>query len=248
VPPNPLHLHRIAILLDVDGTLLDIAPTPHEVQVPETLRRTLAVVCDAVNGALALVSGRPLADLDVIFAPLKLPAIGGHGAEIRPIASGGTIDRRAPPLDPKLKQTLREIAARYPGVMVEDKGYSIALHYRSAPKSRGALARDVEQACGDRGGRSIEMLGGKAVIEIKAAGINKGTAVRELMTHAPFAGRTPIFIGDDKTDEHAFAVMPEFNGIAMSVGRRLSGSDDHFESPAEVRRWLERIASGVTVS
>jgi trehalose 6-phosphate phosphatase len=235
-------------LLDVDGTLLDIAPTPHEVQVPESLRRTLAVVCDAVDGALALVSGRPLADLDVIFAPLKLPAIGGHGAEIRPLASGSTIAPHAPPLDAQLKQTLRDIAARYPGVMVEDKGYSVALHYRSAPESRQALAREVERACGDRLGRSIELLAGKAVIEVKAAGFNKGTAVRELMTHPPFAGRTPIFIGDDKTDEHAFAVMPEFNGIAMSVGRRLSGIDDHFESPAEVRLWLERLADGVAVS
>ena len=244
----PRDLHHFAILLDVDGTILDIAPTPRAVQVPESLRRTLAVVCEAVDGALALVSGRPLSDLDAIFAPLRLPAIGGHGAEIRPVAGGGTIERRAAGLDPRFKRTLQDIAAHHPGVMVEDKGYSIALHYRLVPKEGPALVDEVGQACKAWADRSIEPLAGKAVIEIKAAGFNKGTAVRELMNHPPFAGRTPIFIGDDKTDEDAFAVMPEFNGHAISVGQRVPGIEDQFESPAEVRSWLERLAGSVAVS
>jgi trehalose 6-phosphate phosphatase len=240
-------LHHLAILLDVDGTILDIARTPQEVEVPENLRRTLAVVGERVGGALALVSGRPLSDLDVIFAPLRLPAIGGHGAELRPVGDGGTITQRAAPLDADLKGRLKEIVGRHPGVTVEDKGYSIALHYRLAPEQGAALVREVRAVCAAWAGRSIELLAGKAVIEIKTAGFNKGTAVRELMTHAPFAGRAPIFIGDDKTDEDAFAVVPEFNGHAISVGRRVAGIERHFDTPADVRRWLERLAEGAVV-
>lgn len=238
-------LHRSAILLDVDGTLLDIAPSPQAVHVPDSLRRALAIVADRVGGALALVSGRPIADLDDKFAPLRLPMVGGHGAEIRP-AAGSAVERRAAPLDSALAQTLKDIAARHPGILIEDKGFSLALHYRAVPKLGPAVVQEVRQACDASPDRSIELLDGKAVVEVKTAGINKGTAVRELMNHPPFAGRAPIYIGDDTTDEYAFAVMPEFNGLAISVGRRFAGVDEHFDSPAEVRSWLERLA-GVDV-
>jgi trehalose 6-phosphate phosphatase len=248
VLPKPRDLHRIAILLDIDGTLLDIAPTPGEVQVPESLRRALVRLHERTGGALALVSGRPLADIDAIFAPLRLPAIGGHGAELRPVAQGGTIEQRAAALDAGLKLRLSEIAARHGGVIVEDKGYAVALHYRAAPKEGPALVQEVQRACQAAGDRSIELLDGKAVIEVKSAAFNKGTAVRELMRHRTFRGRAPIFIGDDKTDEHAFAVVPEFGGQAMSVGRGVAGVEHCFDTPAEVRRWLERLAEGVTVS
>ena len=248
MPFIPRDLSKFAILLDVDGTILDIAPTPQEVEVPQTLRRALAIVCDRLAGALALVSGRPLSDLDTIFAPMQLPAIGGHGAEIRPGVGGAATARRAAALDPRLKQALQDIAARQAGIIVEDKGYSLALHYRSSPQQGQALVNEVRQACDRQTEGTVELLTGKAVVEVKTAGFNKGTAVRELMTHSPFAGRTPIFIGDDKTDEDAFAVMPDFNGYAVSVGRRVPGVELQFESPADVRQWLETLADGVVVS
>jgi trehalose 6-phosphate phosphatase len=248
VPQIQADLRQSAILLDVDGTLLDIASTPQAVQVPETLRRTLAVVSEAVGGALALVSGRPLADLDAIFAPLRLAAIGGHGAEIRPVAGNGAITPPAASLGGHIKQMLKSIAARHPGVIVEDKDYSIALHYRQVPDEGPALISEVGEACEAWANQAIKPLTGKAVIEVKAAQFDKGTAVRELMRHSPFAGRTPIFIGDDKTDEDAFAVMPEFGGISISVGRKVPGTDGHFESPADVREWLERLADGLPVT
>lgn len=235
-------LSRFALLLDVDGTLLDIAPTPQAVDVPGTLRRALATVRSRLGGALALVSGRPIADLDTLFAPLRLPAVGGHGAELRPLAEGDTIEKRAVSLDPVLREDLANIAARHSGVIVEDKGYSIALHYRTAPKQGVGLIHDVKHACIAWHDRSIEMLTGKAVIEIKPAGFNKGTGVRELMSHAPFKGRVPIFVGDDRTDEDAFAVVAEFDGIAVSVGRRIPGIEQHFQSPIEVRQWLEHLS------
>jgi trehalose 6-phosphate phosphatase len=247
VPLNSRDLDHSAILLDVDGTILDIAPSPREVSVPDSLRRAIAIVADRVGGALALVSGRPISDLDAIFAPLRLPLIGGHGAEIRP-AAGAAVEQRAAPLDPAFAQTLKDIAARHSGILIEDKGYSLALHYRAVLKLGPALVQEVRQACDASPDRSIELLDGKAVIEVKTEGIDKGTAVRELMSRPPFAGRVPIYIGDDTTDEDAFAVLPEFNGIAISVGRRFAGVDEHFDSPAEVRSWLERLAGGNAIS
>ena len=129
-------LSNVAILLDVDGTILDIAPTMYDVNVPNSLRRTLLRVSECADGALALVSGRPLKDIDLLFAPLRLPAIGGHGAEIRPTANGYIDARRATSLDHGLKQRLKEIATRHPGVAVEDKGYSLGL---TTARDRGSL-------------------------------------------------------------------------------------------------------------
>jgi trehalose 6-phosphate phosphatase len=244
VPFHAQDLNRLAILLDVDGTLLDIAPTPREVEVPASLPRTLALVSEQAGGALALVSGRPISQLDEFFAPLRLPAIGGHGAEMRPAAGGVHLNGRAALLDREFKKQLLDIAAAHPGVLIEDKGYSLALHYRLVPKQGVALIHDVKHAYKAWNDPSFELLNGKAVLEIKFAGFNKGTAVRELMSYPPFAGRVPVFVGDDYTDEDAFAVMPEFNGHALSVGRKLPGIEEVFKCPADVRGWLESLSEG----
>jgi trehalose 6-phosphate phosphatase len=238
---------RFAILLDVDGTLLDIAPTPTEVVVPPELPQTLASLSRRLDGALALVSGRRIEEIDAFFAPLRLPAIGGHGAEMRPVAKGPVTEGHASMLSEEFKQNLKAIARRHPGVLIEDKGHSLALHYRQAPKEALGLIHDVKHAYQAWGDRSIEMLTGKAVIELKFAGFNKGTAMRALMSYPPFAGRAPIFIGDDRTDEDAFAVVPEFNGRAISVGRKLAGVEELFKSPNELRQWLGRLAARVAV-
>jgi trehalose 6-phosphate phosphatase len=238
VPLHPHELHRFAILLDVDGTILDIAPTPQEVHVPDSLCETLLRIGRRLEGALALVSGRPLSDLDHLFAPLRLPAIGGHGAELRLASDGDAVASRAAPLDAGFRKLLKAAAARHSGIIIEDKDYSVALHYRLAPKEGLALVHDVRRTCENWGDPSIRILSGKAVIEVKGRGFDKGTGVRELMNHAPFAGRIPIFIGDDITDEDAFRVVPEFKGLAMSVGRKLPGVSGLFQSAAEVRQWL----------
>jgi len=248
VPLNPSDFSRLALLLDVDGTLLDIAPSPLEVVVPHGLSDTLARVRDRLDGALALVSGRTITEIDNFFAPLKLVAIGGHGAEMRPIATGPIIAGRATALDAEFKQQLKDIASRHPGVLAEDKGYSLALHYRKVPEQGVSLIHDVKHAHQAWGDQSIELLSGKAVLELKFAGFNKGTAVRQLMTYPLFARRNPIFIGDDHTDEDAFKAMQELNGQTMSVGRRLPGVDKYFESPADVRQWLERMADDMAIA
>jgi trehalose 6-phosphate phosphatase len=246
--PNDLSdLKRMAVLLDVDGTLLDIAPTPQEVVVPRDLPDTLSRLRERLDGALALVSGRMIAEMDGFFAPLRLAAIGGHGAEMRPAAGGPIIAGHANRLDANFKLRLKDIAARHPGVLVEDKGYSLALHYRQVPKQGVALIHDVKHAYEAWGDNSIQLLTGKAVLELKFAGFNKGTAVRELMSHRPFAGRLPVFVGDDHTDEDGFKAMPEFYGHSISVGRKLPNVDWCFDSPAEVRRWLGLLSEAEAV-
>jgi trehalose 6-phosphate phosphatase len=218
------------------------------VVVPRELPETLSRVRDRLEGALALVSGRMIAELDRFFAPLQLAAIGGHGAEMRPVAAGPIITGRAGSLDVEFKQRLKDIAACHPGVLVEDKGYSLALHYRKVPKQGVALIHDVKHAREAWGDKSIELLTGKAVLELKFAGFNKGTAVRQLMTYPPFAGRAPVFVGDDHTDEDAFKAMPEFDGQSMSVGRKLAGIDRYFACPADVRLWLAQLSAAEMVT
>ena len=237
----PVDLHQVAILLDVDGTIVDLAATPREVFVPDSLRATLRRLWERTEGALALVSGRPLADLDLLFAPLALPAVGVHGAEIRISAKARANHGRAKPMSDAVKRRFAAIAAAGPGILVEDKGYSIALHYRLAPEKE-QFVRDAVLALSEELPDSFEVLPGKAVVEIKSAGFDKGTAVRRLMARPPFAGRRPLFIGDDATDEAAFAVLPEFDGVGISVGRRVPGVATCFDSPHDVRMWLEQIS------
>jgi trehalose 6-phosphate phosphatase len=228
-----------AILLDVDGTILDLAPTPLEVVVPPELTVALERLSKRVGGALAFVSGRPLAELDLFFAPLKLPSIAVHGAELR--LGDGTVHRSTTFLDPQLKVDLASIADDKPGVVIEDKGYSIAVHYRLAPHLGHEVRDEVSAVCARFASARLEILPGKSVVEVKQPSFNKGTAVRELMQHEPFKGRRPVFIGDDVTDEAAFEVMPEFNGTGFSVGRHVEGIAGTFETPGDVRRWIAEM-------
>lgn len=243
--PVPLslvpRLSEIAILLDIDGTLLDLMPTPREVWVPPGLATTLNRLLDRTLGALALVSGRSLNDIDLIFAPQQFPAVGGHGAEMRLTADGEALAARAPPMDKELKRRLAAIARLSPGILLEDKGYSLALHYRLAPHAEKAIDEAISLIRADLPDAPIEVLPGKCVFEIKHSGFTKAIGVRELMTHAPFKGRRPLFIGDDVTDESVFAIMPDLNGIAFSVGRRAKGVAGHFDEPADVREFLARL-------
>jgi trehalose 6-phosphate phosphatase len=235
------HLNETAILLDIDGTLLDLMPTPREVWVPPGLRETLNGLLRKTSGALALVSGRSLNDIDLIFAPEEFPAVGGHGAEMRLSTDGEAVASHAPPMDKELKKRLAAIAALSPGILLEDKGYSLALHYRLAPHAEKAIYEAVSLIRADLPNAPIEVLPGKCVCEIKHSGFTKATGVRELMTHAPFKGRKPMFIGDDVTDETVFAIMPDFDGVAFSVGRRARGVDGHFDAPDDVRAFLSRL-------
>jgi len=235
------HLSETAVLLDIDGTLLDLMPTPREVWVPPGLAKTLSGLYRRTGGAMALVSGRSLNDIDLIFAPDQFPAVGGHGAEMRLEADAEAMAAHAPPLDKELKRRLAAIARLSPGILLEDKGYSLALHYRLAPHAERAIYEAVSLIRADLPDAPIEVLPGKQVCEIKHSGFTKASGVRELMTHAPFTGRTPFFIGDDVTDESVFAIMPDLGGIAFSVGRRAKGVAGHFDAPSDVREFLAHL-------
>ena len=238
-------LDELALLLDIDGTLLDLAPTPREVWVPPGLADTLSRLIRHGSGALALVSGRSLNDIDLIFAPAVFPAVGGHGAEMRLAPDSEAVATHAPPMDKDLKRRLAAIAKLAQGILVEDKGYSLALHYRLAPQAEQAIYQAVAQLRADLPSAPIEVLPGKCVCEIKHSGFTKATGVRELMVRDPFKGRRPLFIGDDVTDETVFAIMPDYKGLSFSVGRRARGVDGHFDTPADVREFLARLGPSV---
>jgi trehalose 6-phosphate phosphatase len=236
-----LDLARTALLFDVDGTLIDLAPSPFEVDVPQSLKDSLLRLLDKTGGALALVSGRPIRDLDLLFAPLQLPAVGGHGAETRLHANEAPA--RIADLDAQLRRELVSAVAGNPELASEDKGYSVALHFRKAPQEEARIVSHVRQTLARFPHEQVEILPGKAMIEIKRTGVSKGHAVRALMQREPFAGRTPVFIGDDVTDESVFAVMPDLDGINFSVSRQFAGVQHVFPAPADVRRALARMAA-----
>jgi len=238
------HLDETAILLDIDGTLLDLMPTPREVWVPPGLSETLNRLAERTSGALAMVSGRSLNDIDLIFAPDVFRAVAGHGAEMRLSLDNEADDVHAPPMDKELKRRLAAIAKLSPGILLEDKGYSLALHYRLAPQAERAIYEAVSLIRAELPDAPIEVLPGKCVCEIKHAGFTKASGVRELMTRAPFKGRKPLFIGDDVTDESVFAIMPDYGGLSFSVGRRAEGVDGHFDAPSDVREFLAVLARG----
>src|SRR3984957_17628854 len=230
-----------AVLLDIDGTLLDLAPTPREVWVPPGLAKTLKLLHEKTSGALALVSGRSLNDIDLIFAPEQFPAVGGHGAEMRIASDSEAVAVHAPPMDKELKRRLAAIAKLSPGILLEDKGYSLALHYRLAPHAEKAIYEAVSLIRADLPNAPIEVLPGKSVCEIKQSGYDKASGVRGLRGKALFQARRPIFIGDDVTDESVFAIMSDIGGLAFSVGRRAQGVAGHFDEPCDVRAWLARL-------
>jgi len=236
-----LDLKKIALLLDVDGTIVDIGPSPNEVQVSDALLRSLGRLHELSDGAVALVSGRRIGDLDRLFSPLALPSIGGHGAEMR--VRDGEIFYWARPLPADLRRRLSDAAGVDPGVVVEDKDYSLALHYRKAPEHAEQLRQQIAAARKAFSAEPTELLLGKAMFEVKRPGISKGESIRKLMAHAPFSGRTPVFIGDDVTDESVFEVLPEIGGKGFGVSRYFPGLTGVFKNPAQVRSALDSLAT-----
>lgn len=244
-PPSPdsIDMNHTALLLDVDGTLIDIAATPGGVVVPPRLRSTLSDLLDGSGGALALVSGRTIESLDRLFAPLQAPVIGGHGAEIRPSARRPALHRRPAALSEPLRRQLQLLAEIDSRLLLEDKLHSIALHYRLAFQQEAFLKKEVAAMVSREPADTVEILFGKAVIEIKPKLFSKGSAVCELMTYGPFVGRTPLFIGDDTTDESVFRILPELSGLGYSVGRAMAGVHGTFRSPEHVRSWLALVSA-----
>jgi trehalose 6-phosphate phosphatase len=232
--PPRYDLASIALFLDVDGTLIDIAPRPGDVAVPRDLLTALEALDSCRDCAVALISDRPIAQLDTLFSPLRLAASGCPGAEMR-LSARAPIAARMP-LDDSVKRQFTALVRDFPGAVLEDKRYSVALHYR------GTLAREAEilaaAATRMQGFAGFELLRGKAVIEIKPSGYDKGTAFAEFLNHPPFSQRIPVFLGDDITDESVFARLAEYGGMGIAVGRAIAGARYRLGTPGDVRNWL----------
>jgi len=231
---------RDAYLLDIDGTLLDIAPTPDSVRVPATLKASLTILQQSADGALALVSGRPLSAIDRLFTPLSLAAIGCHGAEWRKKAGGHT-EVRAARLSQNLRSALLAAVSDLPEIRIEDKGYTLAFHYRGAPTRKTVLEQRLATLIEPLQSEFC-LLHGKAVFEVKSCAFDKGEAIAALMNVPPFAGRRPVFAGDDHTDEYALTVVGGLGGVGISVGRRLPGANRMLPAPYALRSWLGHLA------
>jgi trehalose 6-phosphate phosphatase len=233
------------LFLNIDGTLLDIAPTPDAVRVDEPLRALLRVLERACGGALALVSGRTIADIDDLFEPLFLPVAGVHGCERR---DGQGYWRRQVFRSAAFEEFFARLyAAVSPleGVLIEDKQCGVALHYRVAPQLEVPL-RDVLNRIRPDVPDSHEILEGDKVIEFKPRAHDKGSAIHSFMKESPFAGRFPILIGDDLSDRAGFEAVRNSGGLAIAVGNNVD-SEWCLPNPAAVRRWLAAfVASGVT--
>lgn len=228
-----------AYFFDIDGTLVDIAPTPWEVRLELELLELIRRLHAATGGALALISGRSIASIDSIFHGEHLPVAGQHGIERRDAM--GSISRHPFPME-KLDATrarLSEAAAGHRGLILEDKQLSIALHYRQAP-GLGPFAHRLMRTVLAELGPDYTLLRGKKIVEIKPSGKDKGQAVSEFMEEKPFKGRLPIFVGDDATDEYGFEVVNSLGGHSIKVGKGQSAARWRVADVEGVRSWLAR--------
>jgi trehalose 6-phosphate phosphatase len=244
-PPLPSRDTRWALFLDVDGTLLDFRDDPRSVSVSDELSGLLHALHDALDGALALVSGRGLDDLDRLFGNPHWAATGLHGLELR--RADGSFRRLTVDSDQQERMHLATtaLAARFDGVEREDKQMAVALHCRRAPHHFTSLRDAAFGLIAELPG--YELQPGNLVIEFKPAGMDKGRAVSELMASAPFAGRLPVYLGDDLTDEHAFASVQKKSGISVLTGPpRPSHASFSLPGPAAVEVWLARVLDALS--
>lgn len=238
--PGSISLQQISLFLDVDGTLVDLQPSPHDVHIDGELMALLQELNTLSGGALALISGRPIAQLTSLFAPLRMPMAGIHGLERlsaqgvmhRPTIFGERLDA--------LRVALAQLVEQNPGLLLEDKGAAIALHFRLAPWAARQAAETMHHAV--RGlGREFEVLEGNCVLEIKPSTHNKATAIEAFMQESPFSGRMPIYIGDDRTDFDGFGAVRRHDGIDIGVGETVPARW-RLDNPGAVRSWLLQLA------
>jgi trehalose 6-phosphate phosphatase len=228
-----------AFFFDIDGTLIEIAETPRAVQVDRALQQLIVDLHSATSGAVALITGRSLVDVDRLFPTILLPAAGQHGVERRD--AQGRVSHHAFPsqrLEWAHRQLTQAVEA-HPGLLLEHKGLSLALHYRRAPELEG-YAEGLAHALLPRLGSRYCIQSGKSVVELKPAGKDKGVAIQEFMQEQPFQGRTPVFVGDDATDEFGFAMVNRLQGYSVKVGAGATVAGFRLQDVGLVRAWLER--------
>lgn len=240
--PAFLSLTDTAFFFDFDGTLVELAPTPDSICVPPSLIALLAALRHRSHGAVAIVSGRGIDNIDTFLNMPDLPIAGLHGAERRD-ANGDT--QRIGFNDARLLRIERELAVvveRHPGMLLEIKGAAVALHYRNAPEREGIAREATERLVADYADAYV-LQPGKMVFEIKPKGVDKGRALAAFLNEPPFAGRMPVFAGDDLTDDKGFAVVNAHGGLSIKVGAGETSARARLDSVdalhAQIARWLE---------
>jgi trehalose 6-phosphate phosphatase len=237
----PLLTPENALFLDFDGTLAEIAPLPDAVRVPSGLVHTLASLQAQLGGALAIVTGRREADIDGFLSPLRLTLASEHGARYR-LSDGSRLELPPPDLLP-VTIAAQALVDRNTGLVIERKNASVALHYRLAPQLQAECRNVLVSAMA--GMQDVELLEGKCVYEVKPVGVNKGRAINAFMSQPPFAGRIPVFVGDDVTDEAGFFAVRELGGAAIKVGEGPTHAQYRCLSPAALRGWLASVRTAL---
>lgn len=234
VPPVLTGTH--AFFFDLDGTLADIKPQPHQVAIPVGIRAALRQLAQNNDGAVALISGRSMDELDALAGAGTFPLAGVHGAERRDIS--GQVHRITlpPDLAGELELQLRYALVDLPGVKLECKGMAFALHYRQAPQHQLAIAELANRMV--QRWPELALQPGKCVLELKPKGVSKGEAIRIFMQEPPFMNKTPVFLGDDLTDETGFNVVNQMGGYAVKVGPGETEAKWRLDSVAAVHQWL----------
>lgn len=232
---------KVALFLDLDGTVLDIAQSPTEVITPPDLTAALRRLQAQLDGAVAILTGRKIEDVDRLLAPLRLPAAGVHGSEFR-LEPAGDVEIGSREVPARLVDAVADFVASIPGLLLEHKGISVAVHYRAVPEMRPILETELRRLL-DHHGSSLALSHGRRVFELVPEGTSKGTALARLMRSPRFRERIPVVIGDDMPDEAALAAAAEFGGIGLKVqGEHFAAGETHFQGPGDVRRWLRDLA------
>ncbi len=233
----PPYSARWAIFLDIDGTLLEHAAHPEAVRVDSAMLALLAACRDGCGGALALISGRSVAAIDALFAPLELPAAGQHGHERR--GADGAWHRSALPVESlaRAASQLVRFTAAHEGLVLENKGLTLALHFRQAPALAAIVEGEARRLAAELG-PGFELQEGKFVFEIKPGGRDKGSAIDDFLAEPPFASRLPVFLGDDLTDEFGFDLVNRVGGHSVKVGPGPTRARWNLPDAPAVRRWL----------
>ena len=233
-----------AVFLDFDGTLVEIAPAPTSIAVPPGLELLLRRLMKAVGGAAAIITGRPIADIDRLVGALDLPVAGVHGSQVR-LSSRARVQSNAPPVPTEAVKALVAVATPFEGAWVEEKGAAVAVHYRAAaPAVVADLERRLNEVLRPYADRMI-MSPGRKVFEVVPAAMSKGAALETLMREPAFRGRRPIMIGDDRSDEPAMAMAERLGGVGLRVaGEHFPADGAAFRDPSEVRAWLNEFIEG----
>jgi trehalose 6-phosphate phosphatase len=229
------------LFLDIDGTLVGMASSPDAVSVAPGLVELLARIAHGLDGAVSLITGRRIADADRLFAPLKLMGAGVHGTEVR-VDRGGSVKVLAPPIPADVMDGIIGVTKIASGIMVEQKGAGVAVHYRNAPASRPALLAELKRVVANSR-LELALRGGRMVVEILPRQYSKGKALTQLADLAPFRGRRPIMIGDDVGDESALVAAERLGGLGLRVaGEHFSRSASTFDGVDGVHEWLSAFA------